>query len=176
MQKRAGRELAGTVSITIKDHKNELLQRKVDLSFEHCIETLQSQVLDKPIGPIRGCERVVRLICPSFVVELQRKVIPALLKAGLQFDVCGIQNASEPYCTPVGRALAASSVVVTVALNEIERAMKKLGYAVHHGEVLRKNPAAKSCTFEHSCTLKKFLSVLWNNQRIKNVIVTTFFF
>jgi len=75
-------------------------------------------------------------------VELQRKVIPALSKAGLQFDVFGIQNASEPEHTPVGKALAASSLVV--ALNEIERAMRKLGYAVHHGEVFRKNPAVRS--------------------------------
>ena len=161
------------ISTTIKDHNNDFLQRKVDLSFERCIETLQSQVLDEPIGPIRGSERVVRLqvVCPTFAVELQRNVIPALLKAGLEFDVFGIQNASEPERTPLGKALAASSVVV--ALNEIERAMRKLGYAVHHGEVFRKNPTAKF-TFEHSCTVKKFLSVLCNNERIKNVIVPHF--
>ena len=129
---------AAPVCTTIKDHNNDFLQCKVDLSFENCLEALQLQVLDEPIGPIQGSERVVRLqvVCPSFAVELQRKVIPALLKAGLQFDVFGIQAASEPERTPVGKALAASSVVV--ALNEIERAMKKLGYAVHYGEVLRK--------------------------------------
>ena len=150
------------VCTTIKDHNNDFLQRKVDLSFEHCLETLQSQVLDEQIGPIQGSERVVRLqvVRPSFAVELQRKVIPALLKAGLQFDVFGIQAASEPERTPVGKALAASSVVV--ALNEIERAIKKLGCAVHHGDVFKKNPAAKF-TFEHSCTVKKFLSILSNN-------------
>ena len=150
------------VCTTIKDHNNDFLQRKVDLSFEHCLETLQSQVLDEQIGPIQESERVVRLqvVRPSFAVELQRKVIPALLKAGLQFDVFGIQAASEPERTPVGKALAASSVVV--ALNEIERAIKKLGCAVHHRDVFKKNPAAKF-TFEHSCTVKKFLSILSNN-------------
>ena len=164
---------AAPVCTTSKDHNNDFLQRKVDLSFEHCLETLQSQVLDEPIRPIHGSERVVRLqvVCPSFAVELQRKVIAALLKAGLQFDVFGIQAASEPERTPVGKAFAASSVVV--ALNEIERAMKKLGYAVHHGEVFKKNPAAKF-TFEHSCTVKKFLSILSNNERIKDVIVPHF--
>ena len=152
---------AAPVCTTIKDHNNDFLQRKVDLSFEHCLETLQSQ----------GSERVFRLqvVCPSFAVELQRKVILALLKAGLH--VFGIQAASEPERTPVGKALAALSVIV--ALNEIERAMKKLGYAVHHGEVFKKNPAAKF-TFEHSCTVKKFPSILSNNERIKDVIVPHF--
>ena len=83
----------------------------------------------------------LQVVCPSFAVELQRKVIAALLKAGLQFDVFGIQAASEPERTPVGKAFAASSVVV--ALNEIERAMKKLGYAVHHGEVFKKKPCCE---------------------------------
>ena len=56
---------------------------------------------------------------------------------------------------------------------EIERSMKKLGYAVHHREVFKKNPAAKF-TFEHSCTVKKFLSILSNNERIEDVIVPHF--
>ena len=80
---------AASVCIKIKDHNNLFRQPKVDLSFENCLETLQSQVLHKPIGPIRGSERLVRLqvVCPLFSEELQRKVILVLLKAGLQLTL-----------------------------------------------------------------------------------------
>jgi len=158
---------------TVKDHNNSFLQRKVDLSFESCLDNLQSQVLEEPVASIQGCERVVRLqaVCPVFASELQSRAIPALVRAGLQFDVFGLQSVSPPENQPVGKVLAASPVVVV--LNEIERAMSKLGYALHRGEVFKKNSAAKF-TFEHACTVKKFLSVLASNDQLKDRIVTHF--
>ena len=123
---------------TVKDHNNSFLQRKVDLSFESCLDKLQSQVLEEPVASIQGCERVVRLqaVCPVFASELQSRAIPALVRAGLQFDVFGLQNDSPPENQPVGKVLAASPVVVV--LNEIERAMSKLGYALDRGFCLRR--------------------------------------
>ena len=88
-----------------------------------------------------------------------------LLELDLQFDVFGLESASTPEYQPVGKVLAASPVVVV--LNEIERAMSKLGYALHRGEVFKKNLAAKF-TFEHACTVKKFLSVLASNDHLKD--------
>ena len=158
---------------TVKDHNNSFLQRKVDHSFEYCLEKLQSQVLDEPVSSVRGCERVVRLqaVCPAFASELQNRAIPALVKAGLQFDVFGLQSASTPENQPVGKVLASSPVVIV--LNEVERAMSKLGYALHKGEVFKKNSSAKF-TFEHACTVKKFLSVLASNDHLKDRIVAHF--
>ena len=77
---------------TVKDHNNSFLQKKVDLSFEHCLEKLTAEILDEPVTSVQGCERVVRLqaVCPVFALDLQRKAIPALIRAGLQFDVFGI--------------------------------------------------------------------------------------
>ena len=113
----------------------------------------------------------LQAVCSVFASELQSWTIPALDRAGLQLDVFGLQSVSQPENQPVGKVLAASPVVV--ALNEIERAMSKLGYALHRGEVFKKNSAVKF-TFEHACTVKKFLSVLARNEHLKDRIVTHF--
>ena len=158
---------------TVKDHNNSFLQKKVDLSFEHCLEKLTAEILDEPVTSIQGCERVVRLqaVRPVFALDLQRKAIPALIRARLQFDVFGIQPLSSPEKQSVGNVLAASPVVVI--LNKIERAMAKLGYALYKGEIYKKNVSAVF-TFEHACTVKKFLSLLANNDRLKDDIVIHF--
>ena len=139
---------------TVKDHNNSFLQKKVDLSFEHCLEKLTAEILDEPVTSVQGRERVVRLqaVCPVFTLDLQRKAIPALIRAGLQFDVFGIQPLSSPEKQSVGKVLAASPVVVV--LNKIERAMAKLGYALYKGEIYKKNVSAVF-TFEHACTVKR---------------------
>ena len=82
---------------TVKDHNNSFLQRKVDLSFQHCLEKLQSQILEEPIPSIHGSERVVRLqvASPIFASELQNRAIPALIRAGLVLDIFGIESAKE---------------------------------------------------------------------------------
>ena len=46
---------------TLKDHNNSSLQRKVDVLFQHCLEALESQILEEPVPSIHGSERVVRL-------------------------------------------------------------------------------------------------------------------
>ena len=125
---------------TLKDHNNSFLQRKVDVSFQHCLEALESQVLEEPVPSIHGSERVVRLQVdsPVFSSELQNRAIPALTRAGLVFDVFGIENAKESESQQsIGRALSKSPVVV--ALNKIERATAKLGYALNKGDVFKKN-------------------------------------
>ena len=160
---------------TVKDHNNDFLQRKVDLSFQHCLEALQSQVLEEPVASIRGRERVVRMqvVSPIFASELQNKAIPALIKAGLVLDVFGIGNPSEAENPEraIGKVLSKSPVVV--ALNKIERAMSKLEYALHKGEVFKKNQASKF-TYEHACSVRKFLSLLATNDHLKEMIVTNF--
>ena len=159
---------------TVKDHNNSFLQRKVDVSFQHCLEALESQILEEPVPSIYGSERVVRLQVqsPVFSSELQNRAIPALTRAGLVFDVFGIENVKESESQQsLGRALSKSPVIV--ALNKIERAMAKLGYALHKGDVFKKNEASKY-TFEHACSIKKFLSVLANNDQLKEIIITNF--
>ena len=159
---------------TLKDHNNSFLQRKVDLSFQHCLEKLQSQILEEPIPSIHGSERVVRLqvASPIFASELQNRAIPALIRASLVLDIFGIESAKNSESQqPIGKALSKSPVVV--ALNKVARAMSKLGYALHKGEVLKKN-VASMFTFEHACSIKKFLSLLANNDQLKDIIVNNY--
>ena len=159
---------------TVKDHNNSFLQRKVDVSFQHCLEGLESQILEEPVPSIHGSERVVRLQVqsPVFSSELQNRAIPALTRAGLVFDVFGIENVKESESQQsLGRALSKSPVIV--ALNKIERAMAKLGYALHKGDVFKKNEASMY-TFEHACSITKFLSVLANNDQLREIIITNF--
>lgn len=159
---------------TVKDHNNSFLQRKVDLSFQHCLEKLQSQVLEEPIPSIHGSERVLRLqvASPIFASELQNRAIPALIRAGLVLDIFGIETARESEIQhPIGKALSKSPVVV--ALNKIARAMSKLDYALYKGEVFKRNPASKF-TFEHASSTKRFLSILANNDQLKDIIVNNF--
>ena len=116
----------------VKDHNNSFLQRKVDKLFEHCLESLESEILEDPVPSIHGSKRVVRLqvTSPIFSSDFKNRAIPALTKAGLVFDVFGIENIKVvENQQSIGRALSKSPVVV--ALNKIERAMTKLGYALH---------------------------------------------
>ena len=56
---------------TVKDHNYSFLQKKADLSFEHCLGKLTAEILDEPVTSVQGCERVVRLqaVCPGFAKE-----------------------------------------------------------------------------------------------------------
>ena len=55
-------KLAAPLCITLKDHNNNFLQEKIDLSFSHGLKTLQYQLMEEPLEDLlRGSERVVRL-------------------------------------------------------------------------------------------------------------------
>jgi len=158
----------------VKDHNNSFLQRKVDLSFQDCLEKLQYQILEEPILSIRGSERVVRLqvTSPLFASELQNRAIPALIRVGLVLDIFRIESVKESESQqPIGKALSKSPVVV--ALDKVAKATSKLGYALHKDEVFKKN-VASMFTFEHACSIKKFLSLLANNDQLKDIIVNNF--
>ena len=144
------------------------------MPFQRCLEALESQLLEEPVPSIQGSERVVRLQVGSSVFswELQNRAIPAFTRADLVFEVFGIENVKESESQQsIGKALSKSPVVV--ALNKIERAMAKLGYALHKGCVFKKNEASMY-TFEHACSIKMFLSVLANNDQLKEIIITNF--
>ena len=86
----------------------------------------------------RGSERVLRLevISNAFCSVLPDKGVPALVRGGLKVDVFGIENSYLPdgnQC--ITKALASPMVI---AMNDVERAMEKLGYALYKGEVYKK--------------------------------------
>jgi len=119
---------------------------------------------------MNGSEHVVRLqvVSSSFSSILRHKAAPALVRAGLKFDVYGIENCSMPFESENRTKALASPIVV--AINDIERAMKKLGYALHRGEVYKKVASSKY-TFQHCCKVKQFLLLLGNSGHFKETIV-----
>ena len=85
-------------------------------------------------------------------------------------DIFGIESAKESESQqPIGKALSKSPVVV--ALNEVARAMSNVGYALYKGEVFN---VSSMFTFEHACSIKKLLSLLANNDQLKDIIVNNY--
>ena len=163
-------ESCAPLCTTLKDHSNQFIQNKVDTSFSHTLKLLQDQLIEEPLEPLHATERAVRLqvVCNLFNAKLRDKLIPSLVSSGLQFDVFGIEachlHSDEPQVT---KALASPIVVV---MNDIERAMIKLGYALYSGEVFKKVKNSKY-TYQHCCSVKKFLSLLGSNDNFKDSII-----
>ena len=63
---------------TLTDHNNSFLQRKVDVLFQHCLEALESQILEEPVPSIHGSERVIRLQVdsPVFFIGIAKQSNP----------------------------------------------------------------------------------------------------
>jgi len=171
--KRGGEEEScGSLCATLKDHNNHFIQTKVDKSFSHSLQLLQDQLIEEPLESraLYANERVVRLqvVGASFTAKLRDKLIPSLVRSGLQFDVFGIQACDWPSEVPKVTEALASPIVV--AINDIERAMGKLGYALYSGEVFKKVKSSKY-TYHHCCSVKKFLSLLASNDQFKDTII-----
>ena len=155
---------------TLKDHNNQFLQNKVDISFSNGMEILRDQLLDEPMSSLHGSERVVRMqvVSSLFITKLRDSLIPALVSAGLEFDVYGIEASNLP--TEVSKVTKALASPIVIAMHDVERAMAKLGYALHGGEVFKKVACSKY-TYQHCCSVKKFLSLLGSNDEFKDTII-----
>jgi len=171
MQKGKRGKISRPLCTTLKDHNTNFLQEKVDLSFSYGLKALQDQLMEEPLeDSLRGSERIVRLevISNKFCSVLRDNGVPALVRAGLKVDVFGIENSHLPdgnQC--ITKALAWR---IVIAMNDVERAMKKLGYSLYKGEVYKKVQSSKY-TFKHCCTVKKFLSVLGTSECFKETTV-----
>ena len=95
-------------------------------------------------------------------------MIPSLVSSGLQLDVFGIEACELPSNIPKATKFPASSIVV--AINDIERAMEKLGDSLYCGEVFKQLKSSKY-TYEHFFSVKKNLSLLESNDKFKNTII-----
>ena len=93
------------------------------------------------------------------------QLIPSLVSSGLQLDVFGIEVCDLPSEIPKGLASP-----IVIAMNDIERTMVKLGYAIHNGEMFKKVKNSEY-TYQHCCSVKKFLSLLGSNDQFKDTII-----
>jgi len=98
-------ESAAQFCSTVKDHNNMFRQKNVGQSFAHGMVILQHQLLDEPMESLHGSELVVRLqlISSNFAVKLRNILVPALVSAGLEFDVYGIKACNIPSSSPKSR-------------------------------------------------------------------------
>lgn len=163
-------EACAPLCTTLKDHNNHFMQTKVDISFSHNLQLLQEQLIEEPLESVHASERVVRLqvVCSLFTARLRDKLIPPLVSFGLQFDVFGIKACDLPSdASKVTKALASP---IVVAMNDIERAMGKLGYGLYSGEVFKKVTNSKYA-YQHCCSVRKFLSLLGSNDQFKDTII-----
>ena len=157
-------ESCAPLCTTLKDHNNHFMQTKVDMSFSHSLQLLQDQLVEEPLDSLHASERVVRLqvVCSLFSAKLRNKLIPSLFSSGFQFDVFGIEVCDLPSEIPKGLASP-----IVIAMNGIERTMAKLGYALHSGDIFKNS----EYTYQHCCSVKKFLSLLGSNDQFKDTII-----
>lgn len=98
----------------------------------------------------------LEVISNAFCAVLRDKGVPVLVRAGLKVDVFGIEHSHMPEVNQrISKALASP---IVIAINDVERAMEKLGYSLYKGEVYN-NVQSSKYTFKHCCTVKKFLLV-----------------
>ena len=148
-----GREQSSApLCTTLNDHSNHFVQNKVDILFAQGLNSLKDQLMDEPlVSAMNGSEHVVRLqvVSSSFCSTLRDKAVPSLVRAGLKFDVYGIENCSMPSRSENHSKALASLIVV--AVHVIERAMKKLGYALYREKFTKEFlPQSIQSTLLHS--------------------------
>ena len=154
-------------------NNNFIHNRTIDSSnTQYCFrDEVQSFVGDTDSVDLDECgtEKVVRvwLVYPSFHSNLSsalRKLQDAKLvidQFGFQLDGTGIQRENETV-----EEQARLSNKLTVLVNDIGIAMKRMGYALYGGKVYKKRDKAKY-TCSYKCEVEAFVNSLAANELFK---------
>ncbi|XP_078364026.1 uncharacterized protein LOC144648288 [Oculina patagonica] len=104
------------------------------------------------MSSLHGSKRVVRkqVVSSLFITKLRDSLIPALVSAGLEFDVYGIEASNLP--TEVSKVTKALASPIVIVMHDVEQAMAKLG---HH--CIEEN---SKCNDEFKDTIIKHLNKL----------------
>ena len=150
------------------------MQELVTTSFQHNYQNefrhlvgltpLCSQQLEEC-----GSENVVRLtlVNPSFQQSLTR-AIEKIIEAKLQLDRFGF-TLSETSTTS-GIEEKRLSDKLTILINDITIAMKKLNYASYRGKVYKREPRSRY-TYSFKCDARAFINTLATNEQFKSRLV-----
>ena len=155
-----------------KDHKNPFMEELVNSSYQHCfLDEFESILGDADSVNLDECstENVVQvwLVDPSFHSSLLwalRKLQDAKLvidQFGFQLDGTGIERGNETV-----EEQARLSDKLTVFVNDIGIAMKRLVYALYGGKVYKKCNKAKY-TYSYKCKVDAFVNSLAANELFK---------
>jgi len=156
----------------LKDHNNAFMAELMNSSYKYCFQDEFESVLgeaDSIDVDECGTENVVRicLVDPSFHSSLSLalgKLQDAKLVIehfGFQVDRSNIQTGNE---TVVEQARLSDKL--TVVVNDISIAMKKLGNALYAGKVYKKCDKARY-TYLYKCEVDAFVNSLAANQSFK---------
>ena len=157
----------------LKDNNNAFMAELVESSYRHCFEDefekflgeAQSQDIEEC-----GAENVVRicLVDHSFQSSLSLAV-EKLQEARLVIDQFGFRghDSTSQGAKETGIEQARLSDKLTVLVNDIGIAMKKLGYALCGGKVYKKCERAKY-SYRYKCEMEVFINSLAANKTFKD--------
>ena len=153
----------------LKDHNNTFMAELVQSSCRHCFQ----DEFEKFLGEVNsqdieecGAENVVRicLVDHSFQSSLSL-AIGKLQDAKLVIDQFGFRedDSASQVTRETGIEQARLSDKLTVLINDIGIAMKKLGYALYGGRVYKKCERARY-SYWYKCEMEAFINTLAANE------------
>ena len=150
----------------LKDHKNQMIQELVNASYGHCFRNEMDSLLgEEDFMDTQDCgtEKVARVwLTNSCFGSTLKRSITKLQDAKLQIDMFGF-HADNPQS---GDEETRLSDKLTVLVNDIGLAMKKMEYALFRGKMYKKVPSAKY-TFAYKCEVRVFINSLAANEFFK---------
>ena len=159
----------------LKDHKNPYMQDLVSASYQHSYREEMSNALgiaemDSQELENCGTENVVRvtLINPSLQPSLTN-AMNRMIEARLHVDQFGfnVPNAAVPTSGCDEKRL---SDKLTILVNDITIAMKKLEYACYRGKVYKRDPRSMY-TYSYKCEARAFVNSLATNEQFKSRLI-----
>lgn len=156
----------------LKDHKNPYMQDHVAASYQHSYREEMSNALGIAVMDLQelekcGSENVVRvtLINPSFRPSLTN-AMTRMIEARLYVDQFGF-NVPNAAVSASGWDEKRLSNKLTILVNDITIAIKKLEYASYRSKVYKRYPSSMY-TYLYRCEARAFLNSLATNEQFKS--------
>ena len=150
----------------LKDHKNPMIQELVNSSYEHCFRTEMDSLLgegDLMDSQDCGTEKVTRVWLTNLNFGSTLKLsVTKLQDAKLDIDMFGFEEDNAQSADEEARL----SDKLTVLVNDVGLAMKKMEYALFRGKIYKKVPMAMY-TYAYKCEVRVFIDSLAANEFFK---------
>lgn len=168
--KKGGCDILNKLCQLLKDHRNPFMADLARVSYRCCWNELFQEITGESLEedhPISSCDQVVRMILvrPEIFPNLDTTV-KGLKDVGLNFDLYDTKDVIGQYHVP-GDPPKNLAEPLTVLINDIERALKKLDYAYLEGHVYKKH-AQSQTTYTRLCSVESFLNSLLGNAYFKD--------
>ena len=170
--KKGGCDILNKLCQLVKDHKNDFMCDLIMHSYKRCLKELYEDISGEALtNELYDWERVVRMvIVRQDVIPSLNNSVARLKEVGLEFDLINVQDGRENDNNTADPPKQLGEPM-TVLLNDIERAMKKLNYAYREGDVY-KLQAQSRMTFTRLCSIESFLNSLLGNPYFKDSLLT----